>query len=516
MDSDSQNLFGRKIVSVSELMERIGPHPRDWAVVMCHGTFDLVHPGHIRHLSYAKSKGDLLVASLTSDRHITKSPHRPFAPEELRALNLAALEMVDYVIVDQEAKPLLNLERIKPEFFVKGFEYGVRDVHPRTKEEMAIVEAYGGTVMFSPDDVVYSSSRIIEQHPPDLSIEKLKLEMDKERISFNDLYAALDRLPGLKVHVVGDTIVDTITYCDPIGGSNKTPTLSVKYNSRSDFVGGAGVVAKHMRSAGATVAFTTVLGDDPLRSFVETDLAEAGVALQAIIDPGRPTTNKNALVADGHRLLKVDTLSNDPIQQEHLSRLQKSVKEEPADLVALCDFRHGIFNKTSIPSIVSRIPKGTTRVANSQVASRWGNILEFAGFDLITCNEKEARFVLHDQDGHVRDLAEALYTRSQAKSLIMTMGRNGVLCRSHSDEAGETRNSILEPISQQVVDAVGAGDALLSYAALVLTATGNQTMALILGNIAAGCACETEGNEPVSPGQVRARLEILEGAFAWS
>ena len=516
MDPDSQALFGRKVVSVEALLERIGPHPRGKTVVMCHGTFDLVHPGHIRHLSYAKSKGDILVASLTADQHITKSPHRPFAPEELRALNLAALEMVDFVIVDREAKPLLNLERIKPEIFVKGFEYGVRDVHPRTKEEMAIVEAYGGTVMFSPDDVVYSSSRIIEQHPPNLSVEKLKLEMDKERISFNDLYAALDRLPGLKVHVVGDTIVDTITYCDPIGGSNKTPTLSVKYDRRTDFVGGAGVVAKHMRSAGAAVTFTTVLGDDALRSFVEEDLADAGVALKAIVDPGRPTTNKNALVADGHRLLKVDTLSNDPIADEHLATLLTSVEGDTADLVALCDFRHGIFNKASIPAIVAKIPGNTTRVANSQVASRWGNILEFVGFDLVTCNEKEARFVLHDQDGHVRELAEELYARAQAKSLIMTMGRNGVLCRFHSDKTGDCRNSILEPISQQVVDPVGAGDALLSYAALVLTATGNQTMALILGNIAAGCACETEGNEPVTPGQVRARLEVLEGAFAWS
>ena len=73
---------------------------------MCHGVFDLVHPGHIRHLLYAKSKADILVASLTADRHITKGAYRPLVPQDLRALNLAALEMVDYVVIDPNATPL--------------------------------------------------------------------------------------------------------------------------------------------------------------------------------------------------------------------------------------------------------------------------------------------------------------------------------------------------------------------------------------------------------------------------
>lgn len=516
MDPQSESLFGHKIVSVDVLLDQAGLHPRDKSLVMCHGTFDLVHPGHIRHFSYAKSKGDILVVSLTADLHITKSPHRPFAPEELRAMNLAALEMVDFVIIDPDAKPLGNLERIKPDVFVKGFEYGADGVHPKTREEIAIVENYGGSVVFSPDDVVFSSSRIIDQNPPDLSLEKLQLEMRKRDVSFSDLHTALDRLPELKVHVVGDTIVDTITYCDPIGSSNKTPTLSVHYKNRANFVGGAGVVAKHMRSAGATVVFTTVLGKDDLKGFVSGDLGSAGVRLNAIIDEGRPTTHKNAFVADGHRLLKVDTLSNDPLNENHLQQLIGCLKSEAADLIALCDFRHGIFNRKSIPRIIGGMPDDVTKAANSQVASRWGNILEFSGFDLITCNEKEARFVLRDQDGHVRDLADELYRQAEARSLIMTMGSNGVLCRAADAASGEVTNGILDSIARQIVDPVGAGDALLAYASLAMSATENPTVGLILGNIAAGCACETDGNNPVTPDQVRARLVALENALSLS
>jgi len=109
--------YGRKIKTVEDLARLIGPRPRKKTVVMCHGTFDLVHPGHLRHLHYAKTKGDVLIASLTCDAHITKAEYRPFVPQELRAINLAALEMVDYVVIDLNATPLANLLTLTRRFY---------------------------------------------------------------------------------------------------------------------------------------------------------------------------------------------------------------------------------------------------------------------------------------------------------------------------------------------------------------------------------------------------------------
>ena len=111
-----------KIVTSDELAELIGDRPRSDVVVMCHGTFDLVHPGHLRHLAFAKSRGDRLIVSLTADEHVTKANMRPYVPEELRALNLAALELVDFVVIDVEPEPLKLISLIQPDVFVKGFE----------------------------------------------------------------------------------------------------------------------------------------------------------------------------------------------------------------------------------------------------------------------------------------------------------------------------------------------------------------------------------------------------------
>ena len=119
----NQNNYQRKLKTRDELVEVLGRRPRKQSVIMCHGAFDLVHPGHVQHLMYAKSKADVLVASLTCDAHISKAAYRPFVPQNLRAMNLAALEVVDYVLIDENETPIENIQILQPDYFAKGYEY---------------------------------------------------------------------------------------------------------------------------------------------------------------------------------------------------------------------------------------------------------------------------------------------------------------------------------------------------------------------------------------------------------
>jgi rfaE bifunctional protein kinase chain/domain/rfaE bifunctional protein nucleotidyltransferase chain/domain len=501
--------FRRKIKTREELQEAIGPHPRDKKVIMCHGTFDLVHPGHIRHLMYAKEHADVLVASLTSDAHINKANFRPFVPQDLRAMNLAALECVDYVIIDANATPIENLKFLQPDFFAKGYEYSAEGVHPKTREEMETIEAYGGELLFTPGDLVLSSSAIIEATPPNLAMEKLLALLHSEGLEFDDLKQTLAKLKGVRVHVLGDTIVDSYTYCSLIGGTAKTPTFSVKYDHEVDFPGGAAVVAKHLREAGAEVVFSTVLGDDSLKDFVLNDLNAAGIECHAVIDSTRPTTQKNAFITNGYRMLKVDKLDNRPISEHTVDALKSELAKHQVDVVVFSDFRHGIFNKVTIPQLTAAIPSDALRVADSQVANRWGNILEFQDFDLITPNEREARFALGDQDSTVRPLALDLYKKAGCKLLILKLGERGMI--TYRAPSPEVRSFFtVDSFADKVVDAVGAGDALLSYATLSLVATKSNVIGSVLGALAAAVACENDGNNPVAPEHVLKKLNALE------
>lgn len=503
------NDYRRKIKTREELRAAIGSLPRQKKVIMCHGTFDLVHPGHIRHLMYAKSKADILVTSLTSDAHISKAQFRPFVPQDLRAMNLAALEIVDYVVIDENPTPLENLAFLQPDYFAKGYEYNKEGLHPKTREELAVIEAYGGEILFTPGDVVYSSSFIIEHEPPNLAADKLHSLMEGEGITFNALREALKSLAGVKVHVVGDTIVDSYTYCTLIGGMTKTPTFSLKYDQQVDYVGGAGVVAKHLRKAGAQVKFTTVLGNDDLKDFVLKDLTDYGVECDAFVDSTRPTTQKNVFTAGGYRMLKVDKLDNRPISDKVLSQFEASLSSSQADVIVFSDFRHGLFNSRTIPQLTASIPAGPFRVADSQVASRWGNILDFKGFDLITPNEREARFSLGDQDSVIRPLAMELYKQAQCKLLILKLGVRGII--TYRAPNPDVRSFFtIDSFAAKVTDAVGAGDALLAYATLGMVATKSDVMASILGSMAAAVACEHEGNLPVAPEEVLKKVNAVE------
>ena len=435
---------------------------------------------------------------------------RPFVPEELRAINLAALEMVDYVIIDRDATPLRNLGILQPDYFAKGYEYSSGGIDPRTQEEMKVLDTYGGEAIFTPGDIVYSSSALINLAPPKIGTEKLMTLMAAEGVSFADLNGALDRFRGLRVHVVGDTIVDSYTYCSMIGGMTKTPTMSVLFQKKVDYVGGAAVVAKHLKAAGAEVTFSTVLGDDALKDFVLADLAKAGVDARPLIDRTRPTTNKNAIVAEGYRLLKVDTLDNRAISPKHVEALRAAIAQVPADAVVFSDFRHGVFNRHTIPPLAAAIPAGTFRVADSQVASRWGNILEFEGFDLVTPNEREARFALGDQDSVVRPLAHELRRRAKCRTLILKLGERGTLTYRTRPDDDYRAFFAIDSFVEKLVDAVGAGDALLAYATLAMVATRNEAIASILGSMAAGVECEHDGNWPVTPDAVRKKIHRVE------
>lgn len=507
---DAEKGYRRKVKTFDELKKIIGPRPRKKSVIMCHGAFDLVHPGHVRHLMYAKTKADLLIASITDDTHISKADFRPFVPQELRAMNLAALELVDYVMIDSHPTPLENIRDLQPDYFAKGYEYFTGGVHPKTQGEIEALNHYGGEMIFTPGDVVFSSSAFLSKALPNLLVEKLEVLMDSEGLTFDSLRNALEAFKGIRVHVLGDTIVDSYTYCTTINsGSSKTPTLSVKYDHHVDFAGAAAVVSRHLAQAGAKVKFSTIIGQDPLKDFVAAEMKKAGVEAEFIIDPTRPTSQKNVFIADGYRLLKFDKVDSRPISDRILEQLKKSLAASQVDAFVFSDFRHGIFTAKTIPEFTASLPKGPIKVADSQVASRWGNILEFQEFDLITPNEREARFALGDQDSVVRPLALELYKKAKCKTMILKLGNRGII--TYLRPSFDVRSFFtVDSFAEKVVDALGSGDALLAYATLSLTATQSPVIASIIGSIAAGIACEQEGNIPVSPKDILEKIDSVE------
>ena len=233
-------------------------------------------------------------------------------------MNLAALEVVDYVIIDDNATPLENIQYLQPDYFAKGYEYG-RGGH-------ASQDAGGdrGPRELRRRDDLHAGRRrllvlaIIESEPPNLAVGKAAAADGGRGHHLRRLRQALATLSGIEgprgrrhhrrfLHLL---LADR-------RAAAKTPTFSVKYDRADDFAGGAAVVAKHLRAAGAEVLFSTVLGDDALKDLrAARTWSRAAFGATRVIDQTRPTTQKNVFIADGYRMLKVDTLDNRPISEQ--------------------------------------------------------------------------------------------------------------------------------------------------------------------------------------------------------
>jgi len=126
-------------------------------IVTCNGCFDILHPGHIKFLKEAKQQGDILIIGLNSDSSVkqNKGPGRPINNENDRAQILAALEMVDYIVIFNEKTPIKLLETIKPDIHANGKEYGENCI------EAEIVKKYGGKLYLISLVPRYSTTKMI-------------------------------------------------------------------------------------------------------------------------------------------------------------------------------------------------------------------------------------------------------------------------------------------------------------------------------------------------------------------
>src|ERR1043166_2485956 len=215
-----QGGFPLKVLPLDEVARVVarhrGDHQRD---ALCHGTFDLMHTGHIRHLQRARTEGDVLVVTVTADAHVNKGPGRPVFTQELRAETLAALACVDYVAISHAPTSIEVIHCLKPDVYVKGGEYRVAadDVTGNITREQHAVEEHGGELRFT-DEITFSSTSLLNEHFGVFSDETKRFLQDfRNRYSHRQVIDALRGLNNLRVLVVGDAIVDQYHYVTPLG-----------------------------------------------------------------------------------------------------------------------------------------------------------------------------------------------------------------------------------------------------------------------------------------------------------
>ena len=214
--------------------------------VFVSGHFNVLHPGHLRLLRFAKDCGSRLVVAVESDRIAGEAAH---VNEQLRLEGIQSNAWVDDTfIIDEPVEDLIG--RLRPAVVVKGKEHELR-----FNPELAVLEKYGGKLLFSSGETVFSSLDLIRKEFKVLDARSIKLPVEyltRHNIELARLVDLLHKFEQLKVCVVGDLIIDEYITCQPLGMSQEDPTIVVTPIDVVRFIGGAGIVAAHAAGLGAS------------------------------------------------------------------------------------------------------------------------------------------------------------------------------------------------------------------------------------------------------------------------
>lgn len=507
--------FQHKILSLDRLVAVVREaQAAGKTVVQCHGCFDIVHPGHIRYLEFAKDQGDLLVVTLTGDAAMSKGLGRPYIPQELRAENLAALMFVDFVHINPDATAERALQEIRPDIYLKGREYE-SSADPGFLAEKAVVEGYGGRILFSSGEIVFSSTALIEQLPPQRELEshRLNLLCRRHDVSCRALIETLESFRHLRVLVVGDLILDRYVLCDAQGVASESPMMSLVQRDERTYVGGAAIVARHAAALGARAFLLSAGADDGETRKVLDLLAAEGVDCN-LLPVRKSLVEKTRFLVDDTKLFKVDRSQTAPLDSlaERRAAMILAQQSKGADAVIFCDFGYGMITGGLLQRALPTL-RQNARILAGDVSGGRGNLLGFHNVDLLCPTEREVRAVLHDYDSGLSTVAWNLLNKTQARHLMVTLDKRGVVVferpsqeRSHPDWSGRLKSEQLPSFAEHAVDKMGCGDALLAAATLALASGGSLMQAAYLGNAAAAIKLASMGNAPVELEDLRSWL----------
>ena len=473
------------------------------------GNFNVVHAGHIRLLSFARSLADILVVGLYSD----VAAGGGYVPQELRLSGIRSLGMIDKAFVIQDDARNF-VEALRPDVMVKGAEHEKRD-----NPEIDWLKPWNGRLVYCTDDPRFSLSdaaRGIMRGRNETNRMTLPTEyLTRHRIETDSLAALIDAMSSVRVCVVGDLIVDEYVLCNPLGMSREDPTLVVSPMEEKSFVGGAGIVAGHASGLGGAVDFICVAGADATADAAGKWLREQGVNVHMLADSDRPTTVKRRYRAHDKTLLRVNRMSQQQISKEQQDEVMAILSDMlmRVDLLIFSDFSYGLLP----PSLVKRIATecgrwGIPMTADSQTSSQIGDLAKFKDTLLVTPTELEARHAMRNFNQGLVALIEELRTELNAKNVVVTLGESG--CLIYSDP-GENRifTDQLPSLNQHPVDVAGAGDSFLTAASIALAAGGDIWRASLLGSIAAGVQVGRVGNIPLTLEELAQGLGVSRSAM---
>lgn len=494
--------INQKIIGLQKLAQKIEKlKVKNKKIVHCHGVFDLVHPGHIKHFMSAAKQGDILVVTLTQDKFVNKGPGRPVFNQHLRAESIAAIECVDYVAINEWPTAEETVLLLKPDIYAKGAEYSApeTDVTGGINLEKQAIESVGGKIFFT-DDITFSSSSLLNKFYSSFDDDtKLFIEQFVQKHDANEVIGMLKKISDLKVLVIGDTILDEYHYCKAMGKSPKDNLISTRYISEERFAGGILACANHIAGFCGDVHLVTCLGgDDSKEEFIQEHL-KANIDAKFFYRKNTGTIIKRRFVDPDFmtKSFEISYIDDKPISSELSDEVCQYLNRIGADydMVLVSDFGHGFIDRNIIDTLC-RQPKFLAVNTQTNSANTGYNLItKYTRADYICIDEPEIRLATQNKYGDLHDIILQVADSLNCGKVTVTRGHNGA--KTYDIDKGFFDVPVL---TNKIVDRIGAGDAFLSVTSPIVAAGNSMEAAGFIGNAAGAIAVNIVGNrQSVAP-----------------
>ena len=488
----------KKIIDFSNIEKILKPIKRKGKkIVCCHGVFDLLHIGHLKHFKSAKKYGDILIVSVTPDKFVQKGFGRPYFNSEQRMESLASIEVIDFVVLNNSANAVNIVKKIKPNFFVKGPEYKIfeEDITGEIKNEELAVKKNGGKLIFT-DDLIYSSSSILNQSGNTYNSDQKKFtDKIKSKINLISFNQQIKKLQDLKVLVLGEVIIDKYVFCEALGKSGKEPHLVLRDLREEVYPGGVIAIARNIIDFCKKVTILSMLGQHKEYEKYIKKILPKNIKTQFLYKSKSPTIVKKRYIehVSNNKILGVYTMNDSMLnKQEELIFEKKVLKEiKKYDLVIVSDYGHGLITK-KLAKLLCKNSKFLALNAQANASNvGYHTIQKYKNVDCVVMNETELRHELRDKNEKISILTKKLASMINITNLIVTRGNDGAILYNSDNK----KYFSCPAFALKVVDKVGAGDSMLSIISILLKLKFKTMISLFLGSLAGAISVREMSNK---------------------
>jgi len=481
-------------------------------IIMCHGVFDLLHVGHIKHFEKAKSFGEILVVSITADKFVNKGPGRPAFNEVDRSDSISAIKDVDYVIINNDFTATKLIQQIKPDIYCKGPDYKKKsnDITKEIFNEIKSIKRIGGKIVYT-ERIPFKSSNLINKFNDSISVnQKNSLIKIKNKYSFSKICDSINKFKSLKVLVLGEAIIDQYVFCDALGKSGKEPVLALREIKSETYLGGALAITRHISKFCSKTDLFSMLGEKKeFLQHIKKNL-EKNIKFDFIKKKKSPTIFKKRFVdyISNNKVLGVYNINDDPLEADEERILNKKLEKilPKYDVVIVSDYGHGFISEKTAKIICTKSKFVSLNAQINAANIGYHSMRKYKGIECLIINEKEIRHELRNRTSDVKILIKRLSKEQKIKNIIVTRGINGAILYNLK------KNSIKysDAFAKKAIDKIGAGDAMLAIISLCLKSKFTYDLSLLIGSLAAAFSTETMGNkESISKVKILKSIEHI-------